>query len=143
MANIRIIHHNGGFSLMELLIVIAIIGALVSIAAASYSSAQKRSRDSRRSSDIKAMQNAWEQYYSDQGGVYPTLCTASMTSYLPQGLPLDPKTSANYYANAATSCTPSTYCFCALLERTGGGNASDTSCTYAAGGNYSCLSNLQ
>ncbi|MEK7592270.1 MAG: prepilin-type N-terminal cleavage/methylation domain-containing protein [Patescibacteria group bacterium] len=143
MANISLKSKAQGFSLMELLIVIAIIGALVAIAAASYSSAQKRTRDSRRAADLKAIQNAWEQYYADNSGLYPANCTVSMTAYLPQGLPVDPKTpTINYYANATSSCTTSAYCFCATLERTGGGNASDTSCTFGSG-SYSCVKNLQ
>ena len=85
MANISLKSKAQGFSLMELLIVIAIIGALVAIAAASYSSAQKRTRDSRRAADLKAIQNAWEQYYADNSGLYPANCTVSMTTYLPKG----------------------------------------------------------
>lgn len=131
---------KSGFSLMELLIVIAIIGALVAIAASSYSSAQKRSRDSRRSSDLKAMQNAWEQYYSDSSGVYPDVSTCTVsTTYLPQGLPTDPKTGSAY----TKTCTTSSYCICATIENTGKGNASDTSCTFASSGDYYCVKNLQ
>lgn len=128
---------------MELLIVIAIIGALVAIAAASYSSAQKRSRDSRRASDLKAIQNAWEQYYSENSGSYPATCAigsmTNSTNYLPQGLPTDPKTGAAY---ATGTCSTAAYCFCATLERIGGGNASDPSCSFGTG-DYSCVKNLQ
>jgi prepilin-type N-terminal cleavage/methylation domain-containing protein len=130
--------HKNGFSLMELLIVIAIIGALVAIAVSSYSSAQKRSRDSRRSSDLKAIQNAWEQYYSDNSGAYPATCTIS-AAYLPQGMPVDPKTGSSYTG----SCSASVYCFCGAVENTGKGNASDASCTFASGGNYHCVKSLQ
>jgi len=54
-----------GFTLLELLIVIAIIGILISIGVVSYGAAQKKSRDSRRMSDLKAVQAAFEQYSAD------------------------------------------------------------------------------
>jgi len=69
-----------GFTLLEVLVVIAIIGILISMGTAAYTSAQKKSRDSRRSADLKAIQNAFEQYYADNGR-YPTSasCTVGTT----------------------------------------------------------------
>lgn len=98
---------------MELLIVIAIIGILISIATVAYSSAQKKSRDSRRKSDVKAIQNAMEQYYADTSSTYAADC-APGTTYLPGGLPLDPKKGTTYVEN--DDCTSTTYCVCAELE---------------------------
>jgi prepilin-type N-terminal cleavage/methylation domain-containing protein len=116
-----------GFSLMELLIVIAIIGILVSISVVSYSTAQKKSRDARRHSDLKAIQNAWEQYYADNGANYPDSCNYSVTptpgvmsgTYLPGGMPFDPKsgpTPTPYTSIVTPVCTTTSYCFCAGLE---------------------------
>lgn len=128
---------KSGFTLLELLIVIAIIGILVSIGVASYSLAQKQSRDQRRKSDVKAIQEAWEQYYADNDGRYPSSCSVS-TAYLPAGLPTDPKSGVTY----AVSCPPTTYCFCAALEA-GAGNA-DGNCLYAAAvKTHFCVSSLQ
>lgn len=131
-----------GFTLLELLIVIAIMGVLISIGVASYSSAQKKSRDSRRLSDMKAVQSAIEQYYADNNGLYPAPCSllTGTTNYLPAGFPSDPKSSGTYMYNF-TNCTATSYCFCALLEG-GAGNASNASCSYGAG-SYFCVSNLQ
>lgn len=127
-----------GFTLLELLIVIAIIGILVSIGVVSYSSAQKKSRDSRRTGDVKAIQQAWEQYYADNAGAYPANCSVSMSIYLPVGLPSDPKTATSY----AESCTASTYCFCGTMESTGSNSGS--ACNYsAATKTHFCVSNLQ
>ncbi len=105
---------KAGFTLMELLIVIAIIGILVSISVASYSSAQKKGRDARRHSDLKAIQTAWEQYYADNSASYPATCDIS-TTYLPNGIPVDPKSGATTIPYQS-SCATSTYCFCANLE---------------------------
>lgn len=110
---------RSGFTLMELLIVIAIIGVLASLAAVSYSSAQRRARDSQRQSDLKAIQNALEQYYADHDGNYPIGCDtiADETDYLPEGvLPQDPKLGANYIFG---TCDASQYRYCADLEADG------------------------
>jgi general secretion pathway protein G len=125
-----------GFTLVELLIVIAIIGILVSLGTVSYSSAQQKGRDGRRKSDLRSIQNAWEQYYADNDAVYPSSCSVG-TTYLPAGVPTDPKSGASY----TSTCTSSTYCFCATLEG-GAGNASGTTCTFGTG-SYYCVANLQ
>lgn len=60
------------FTLLEMLVVIGIIAILVSISFASYSTAQKKSRDAKRKNDLKAIQNALEQYYSICDYKYPS-----------------------------------------------------------------------
>lgn len=54
-----------GFTLMELLIVIVILGILTTIVASSFRSSQEKARDSRRKSDIEALAKAIEVYYND------------------------------------------------------------------------------
>lgn len=141
---------------MELLIVIAIIGILVSISVVSYSSAQKKSRDSRRVNDMKAVQNAWEQYYADNSANYPAGCAFSATpapgvmsgTYLPGGMPTDPQKGTTYVSIATGwgNCAPASYCFCAGLENANGGNATTDCAGLAAPAGYSglyCVKNLQ
>lgn len=125
-----------GFTLLELLIVIAIIGILVTIATASYSSAQNKSRDARRRADVKAISNAFEQFYADNNGTYPSSCSVSST-YLPAGMPTDPQTGNSY----SVSCNSTSYCFCGDVT---GGENSNSSCNYSAGTKtHYCVSNLQ
>jgi general secretion pathway protein G len=120
---------RAGFTLLELLIVIAIIGVLASLVAVSYSSAQRRARDSQRQSDLKAIQNALEQYYADNDGNYPDDDTenncvvigdavdSSGNHYLPgEALPTDPKTGESYIFG---TCNNSQYKYCADLEADG------------------------
>jgi len=64
-----------GFTLVELLVVISIIGLLSTIAIVSLGSARAKSRDTKRIADMKQLSTALEQYYSDQGG-YPSVTTA-------------------------------------------------------------------
>lgn len=128
-----------GFSLLELLVVIALIGILVSIGAASYTSGQRKTRDSRRTADMKAVQNALEQYYAANSAVYPTQSSSLVPSYLPGGVPDDPKPGLDYI----WTLTAASYCVCSTLEgTTTGGNATNTSCTYGSGA-YFCVSSLQ
>jgi prepilin-type N-terminal cleavage/methylation domain-containing protein len=135
-----------GFTLIELLIVIGIIGILISISVASYSTVQKKSRDSRRFQDLKAVQSAMEQYYADHSSAYPTLCTdlTATGAYLPGGLPTDPKNSGTYVYHYY--CQSTSYCMCALLEAGMGGNAGTDpggpTCSYSSG-SYFCVGNLQ
>lgn len=133
-----------GFTLLELLVVISIIGILVAMGAVAFTTAQKRGRDSKRRGDIQAIQKAFEQYYADNG-LYATTCSTMASGYLPGGLPTDPQGSQSYTIN----CDSDQYCTCAQLEDADGGNAaqpaaSSTVCDYAGSPKaYYCLSNLQ
>lgn len=102
-----------GFTIIELLIVIVVIGILATILFVSYTSAQAKSRDSRRITDAKAIEAALESYRSTNGD-YPasngsaatsnweTSGTASPGTFisslknygLPDGTPIDPTNSS-------------------------------------------------
>ncbi len=60
-----------GFTLVELLVVVAIIGLLAGIAVVSVNSVRIKARDARRIADIKQIQNALELYNNEHGGMYP------------------------------------------------------------------------
>ena len=66
------------FTLVELLIVIAIIGILTAILTFSFMEAQKRTRDTKRKSDLKTIQVAFEAYKT-QKGKYPLQCSNTIT----------------------------------------------------------------
>lgn len=59
-----------GFTLVELMVVIAIIGILTSIGIFAFLSSQQKSRDSRRKSDLSNVASALEMYNNDVGS-YP------------------------------------------------------------------------
>jgi general secretion pathway protein G len=69
-----------GFTIVELLIVIAVIAILAAIVLTSYQGTQAQARDAKRKSDVKALIDALEVYYQDNGFYPPsdagTLSTA-------------------------------------------------------------------
>lgn len=130
-----------GFTLLELLVVISIIAVLIGLASVSYTTAQKKSRNSKRRGDIQAVSKAFEQYYALNTG-YAANCS-TMAASLPQGLPTDPKNEAPYTYTFTCPDTVS-YCICANLE-TEVGNSDTSACTFTGGGtkSYFCITQLQ
>jgi len=141
-----------GFTLLELLVVISIIGILLAVGSVSFSTAQKKGRDSRRQADMTAVQKSLEQYYS-LATAYPSdVSSGGSISYsgstLMNVVPDDPKGSGSYtYTYTAVPTTLSGYCYCAYLETSGTGNAdsagSDGVCSWNGTKDYFCVSNQQ
>jgi type IV pilus assembly protein PilE len=99
---------QSGFTIVELLIVIVIIGILAAIGFVSYSNATKKARDTERESDVKAIAAKAEEYYASDAtnaGTYPADC-ATLQGL--SGLTADtfhaPKGAAG--ANCAATGTP-------------------------------------
>lgn len=113
-----------GFSLLEILVVISIIGILLAVAVSSYSNAQKKSRDARRRTDLKAIQQAAEQYYSVCGYKYPTglgtqpiFCASPSTLIMPtEKIPFDPLNISPYPCLTSTTCNSTGFTICNTTE---------------------------
>lgn len=54
-----------GFTLLELLVVMVILGLLAAIGLGSFMSSQRKGRDARRKADLTAIKSALELYYND------------------------------------------------------------------------------
>lgn len=137
---------QAGFSLLELLVVISIIGILIAISVVGFTAAQKRGRDTRRRGDMQAWQDALEQtyaQYTDYEGV-GTGCQAAVDDHMNGITPADPKGGAYVYV-ASCPAGGDSYCICAQLEQGSGGNSDDNACSFDDSGdeNYYCLNNLQ
>lgn len=65
-----------GFTLLEMVIVMAIIAILATIIIANVLGAQTKSRDAKRKTDIKMIASALEAYRA-QKGVYPLACVST------------------------------------------------------------------
>ena len=61
-----------GFTIVELLIVIVVIGILAALVITTFNGIQKKGRDTERQTDIKALHGQVEAYFA-QNGNYPTL----------------------------------------------------------------------
>ena len=73
------VRHRRGFTVVELLIVIVVIGILASIVLVLYGGAQTRSRDVRRKNDISIIVGYLELYASEHQGLYPISSGATNT----------------------------------------------------------------
>lgn len=69
-----------GFTIVELLIVIIVIGILATLVIALFTSAKKKARDSQRQTDIVALQGYIEGYYAETGK-YPTLANINDSTW--------------------------------------------------------------
>jgi len=97
-----------GFTLVELLTVIAIIGILSTIVMVSLLTARQKGRDVKRVADIKQIQLALEQYYNENLS-YPNGLSSLQPTFMPV-VPKDPITGNDYIYVAAnaigtTNCT--------------------------------------
>lgn len=64
--------NSSGFTIVELLIVIVVIGILAALVVTTYNGIQQKARDTERKTDINAMHGQLEAYNA-QNGKYPTL----------------------------------------------------------------------
>ena len=69
---------QAGFTLLELLVGIAIIGTLYSVVALSVQSSRRKSRDAKRAADIKQLASALEAYYTTNT-LYPVQVAPATT----------------------------------------------------------------
>lgn len=142
--------NSKGFSLIEIMIVISIIGILSGIGLGVTGAIQKNTRDAQRESDIRILQSALQQYYADNNK-YPNAlisefangsaltncsgkappCTVTKT-YLSK-TPMDPDGTPYFYRpviniSSGTICDTSSitpchfYFLCSKMENPGSGS---------------------
>ena len=68
-----------GFTIVELLIVIVVIGILAALVITTFTGIQRKARDTERETDIKALHSQVEAYYAQNGG-YPALSDINITT---------------------------------------------------------------
>lgn len=131
-----------GFTLLELLITIAIIGLLASISIFALNGSRQQGRDGKRKSDLETIRSALELYKADCN-VYPgslpsvgnsitgatAPCSVGATNVYLKKVPGDPDGNAYKYTVGAGN---KTYALCATLENPG----TSDSCSLGAPYNY-------
>lgn len=80
-----------GFTLIEMIIVVGIIGSLLSLGVISYLGANKNALDTKRKADMEKIRLSLQDYYSENE-VYPN--SLNLITPLP---PKDPETSLDYF----------------------------------------------
>ena len=85
---------KNGFTLIELIITITIIGVITALVTVSFASTSKRGRDSRRMADLEKIRMGLEMA-KQVGGTYPVSVEAITGTFLQQA-PSDPKSGRLY-----------------------------------------------
>lgn len=101
--------NNRGFTIVELLIVIVVIGILAALVIVTYNGIQQKARDTERKTDIVAVASHLEAYNAT-AGKYPTLANVNDATFRAanmKGLPADalqdPKGGTNMVAAPAAN----------------------------------------
>lgn len=141
---------QSGFTIVELLIVIVIIGILATLVIVTFSGVQQRARDAERKTDINAVAGQLEAFYASKG-FYPPKVDFESTTFREAGeiridtkAFADPSTAATQTFSAGVANSPvgsnlgKVYYYQAL-------NADDTACTVAAAqcAKYTVSANLE
>jgi general secretion pathway protein G len=121
-----------GFTIVELLIVIVVIGILATLVIVTFSGIQQKARNTKRQTDINAISSHVEAYYASNG-YYPTLAhmnDATWRSTNTKGLDpaalKDPKGSAQTLAGTTTA---NSYVYAPTTDASGDCSADETTCT--------------
>ena len=82
---------QSGFTLIELIIVIAVIGILATIALPSLRQTPKRATEAVLKTDLRTFRDVIDQYHADKGNYPPSLSSLVDEGYL-RAIPVDPVT---------------------------------------------------
>jgi prepilin-type N-terminal cleavage/methylation domain-containing protein len=100
---------ESGFTIVELLIVIVVIGILAALVITTFSGIQQKARDTKRQTDVRALHSQLEAFYAQNGGGYPPLVDVNTAAW---------RTTNMKGLDASALCDPS--------------NSTQTNCTLAA-----------
>ena len=125
-------NNQSGFTIVELLIVIVVIGILAGLVLNTFNGIQQRARDTERKTDVNAIHSQLETYHADNG-FYPTTANIADVAWVAanlEGLDAealnDPSSGTYAYAATTASCNNTTvlcaaYTLSADLEEDGVG----------------------
>lgn len=135
---------NKGFTIVELLIVIVVIGILAGLVITTYNGIQTKARNTERTTDLKAVQGQLEAYYANKG-YYPgndslgaggtngadnvTFIGTDMKGLDKEAL-RDPKgTAGDYSLNTGTTTGDNKYTYAPSTDANGTCTTTDGNCT--------------
>lgn len=86
------VRHKAGFSLIELLVVLTMVAALLSLVAPRYMQQTDRAKEVVLKENLAGLRHAIDQFYADKGE-YPQSLEALVTEGYVRKIPMDPITS--------------------------------------------------
>lgn len=117
----KITKKDNGFTIVELLVVIVVIGILAAITIVSYTGVTSRAKTAQAQSNAASAQSVAEAYNADLG-YYPAtaaaFATGSVSTRLPSGMTVVPTTTALTTSNGQTTVTWE--CLTTCTSTTGG-----------------------
>jgi general secretion pathway protein G len=90
---VELTRREAGFTIIELLVVLALISILATMGMAQYRNGQIHAREAVLKTDLFDLRDAIDQYYADKG-MYPTTLDALVTDGYIRKIPVDPITNA-------------------------------------------------
>ncbi len=99
---------QSGFTIVELLIVIVVIGILAALVITTFSGIQQKARDTKRQTDVKALHSQLEAFFAQNSGGYPVLAdvnNATWRNTQPNMKGLDPSALCDPSAASQTNCS--------------------------------------
>lgn len=111
--DLRLYRRSRGFTLIELMIVVAIAAVLAAIALPAYQSSVRKSRRSEAVSALSAVQQAQERWRANNPAY---AASAALTTAPPNGLGLTAVTPNGYYAIAVSAAASSSYTVTATAQ---------------------------
>lgn len=140
LAKSRQANYRQGFTLIELMVSITIVGILVALSTSAFLGAKRSARDAERKADLEDIRSALEISRSDcglyppdaevvPGSVFDYTCGGTNNVYMSL-VPNDPLNGSRGYLYKYTRVTNSTYRLCAYLEN---GSGSVTACSTCGG----------
>ena len=86
--------HKKGYTLVELMIVVAIVGILVTLAIPTFQQSALKAREAALKQNLFTMRAVIDQFYADQGD-YPSDLEALVEAKYIRDIPVDPFTKSN------------------------------------------------
>ena len=108
-------HNNQGFTLIELVMTVAIVGILMAIAIPSYNNSTMKARRSDGQTALMDTMVRQERFYTENNTYTTTLANLPALTHSPEG----------YYTITAAACAGSTIDSCVILTATPGSVQAD------------------
>jgi len=123
-----------GFTIVELLIVIVVIGILAALVVTTYAGIQGRARDSKRQTDIQSLQTQVEAFYATSN-YYPSLVDINSDTWrkdkmksLSADTMTDPSGTSNQLKGTTAAAGDKQYSYVATNSTNAACSAGDTTC---------------